>query len=226
MPKKEYDSFVTALINLKGMISNLKMLSHVIAFDAHSPLVYMTSATDMHDCFTIMNDRSIIEAADKFQYHIINTVDVVAFNKALKKSKTVSEIKDDKTIFFSTEGYEETLSIYPLPDYANLTKTYQKLFRDSALTKGCLNAVYDESTEWIALTEFDIDGMRNNELVISITSTDDTVYISKSLFGNIKKTLSISHTVIQKNESDIVVLFRQCEDGYTIYHVLRFLTDI
>lgn len=226
MAKKEYDSFVTALINLKGMVSNLKLLSHVIAFENNSQLVYMSPMNDMHDCFAIIKDPTLIAASEKFQWHILNTTEAVSFNKALKKTKTVSELKDDKTISFSTEGYDETLSLLPIDDYNSITKTYQKLFKDVDLTKECLRAIYGNSHNWVSLNSDDMEKLKNNALIVVSTEYGDNIYISKTLFGNIKKTHLIQYTVIQLNESDMVMLFRQCEDGYDIYHVFRFLRSV
>lgn len=226
MAKKPIDSFVHALVSIKSMISNLKLLSNVIAFDPTSNLIYMAPLNDMHDCFAIMHNSDLIDASKKFQFHIINTVEAVAFNKALKKTKTTCEIKDDKSLFFLTEGYEETLSMLSLSDYKDITKIYAKLFKDEALTKECLNAIYGQSHIWKDLSSDDMERIRNNELVITNSTSDDIIYISKSIFGNIKKTIGISHTVVQENEGDEVVLFKQSEDGYDIYHIIRFLTDM
>ena len=50
------------------------------------------------------------------------------------------------------------------------------------------------------------------------------MFISKSIFGNIKKTIDIEHTVLEADDSSEVIMFRQIEDGFEIYHLLRFLT--
>ena len=228
MAKKEIDSFVEALVNIKGIISNLKILSNVIAFDPNSGLIYMVPQSDMHDCFAVITDHNLLEFANKFTYHIINTVEAVAFNKALKKTKTTSEIKDDKSIYFETEGYEEKLTLQSLEDYKDITKQYRKLFKDVDLTKAALAADDPDNNnfEWISISENNLDRIKNNELVVETSVTGDPIYISKSLFGNIKKTNYIQHTVIQQNEDNIVVLFKQVEDGYNIYHLIRYLVEM
>lgn len=223
MAKAPVDSFVAALVEIKSMISNLKLLSNVIAFDPDSSLVYMSPQADIHDCFAVIGDLDMQAASKKFTYHIINTVEAVAFNKALKKTKTKSEINDDKSIKFTTEGYEESLTMIPIEDYRSITKTYRKLFKDEDLTKCALATISTQYENWDKISEEDFKKVKNNELVVIYSITGDPIYISKSLFGNIKKTEAIYHTVIQDNESDQVVLFKQVEDGYSIYHVLRFL---
>lgn len=223
MAKAPVDSFVAALVEIKSMISNLKLLSNVIAFDPDSSLVYMSPQADIHDCFAVIGDLDMQAASKKFTYHIINTVEAVAFNKALKKTKTKSEINDDKSIRFTTEGYEESLKMIPIDDYRSITKTYRKLFKDEDLTKCALATISTQYENWDKINEDDFKKVKNNELVVINSITGDPIYISKSLFGNIKKTESIYHTVIQDNESDQVVLFKQVEDGYSIYHVIRFL---
>lgn len=223
MAKTQVDSFVASLINIKSMISNLKMLSNIIAFDPDSSLVYMVPQADIHDCFAIIDDPDIMNSSKKFTYHIINTVEAVAFNKALKKTKTVSDIGDDKSINFTTEGYSESLSMIPIDDYKDVTKSYKKLFKDADLTKSALATISPNYEDWIRINDNEFNRIKNNELVIVESITGNQIYISKSLFGNIKKTEAIYHTVIQHNESDEVVLFKQIESGYSIYHVIRFL---
>lgn len=223
MSKTPVDSFVAALAMIKSMNSNLKLLSNVIAFDPDSPLVYMSPQADIHDCFAIITDLNMQAAANKFTYHIMNTVEAVAFNKALKKTKTKSEILDDKSIKFTTEGYEESLTMIPIDDYRSITKTYRKLFKDEDLTRRALATISTQYENWCRISDEDFKKVKNHELVVISSITGDPIYISRSLFGNIKKTEAIYHTVIQDNESDQVVLFKQVEDGYQIYHVIRFL---
>lgn len=223
MAKTQIDSFVAALIDIKSMISNLKLLSNVIAFDPDSNLVYMIPDGDIHDCFTVIDESDIAESSKKFTYHIINTVEAVAFNKALKKTKTTSEINVDKSISFETEGYSETLKLLPITDYRDVTKMYKKLFKDEELTKSALATISSNYEDWCKISEDDLDGIKNNNLVIIHSITGNPIYISKSLFGNVKKTEAIYHTVIQHNPNDEVVLFKQVESGYSIYHVIRFL---
>lgn len=226
MAKTQVDSFVAALIDIKSMISNLKLLSNIIAFDPDSSLVYMVPQADIHDCFTIIDDPDISESSKKFTYHIINTVEAVSFNKALKKTKTISDISDDKSIIFTTEGYNESLTMIPIIDYKDVTKSYKRLFKDADLTKSALSTISPNYEDWFKINDNDFNRLKNNELVIIESITGNQIYISKSLFGNIKKTEAIYHTVIQHNDSDEVVLFKQVESGYSIYHIIRFLNMI
>ena len=100
------------------------------------------------------------------------------------------------------------------------------LFKDVDLTKSALSTISPNYEDWFKINDDDFNRLKNNELVIIESITGNQIYISKSLFGNIKKTEAIYHTVIQHNDSDEVVLFKQVESGYSIYHIIRFLNMI
>ena len=221
MAKKEYDHFVTALIDMKSFISNMKLLTNVIAIDPEQNFVYMTPHNDSHDCFAVITNSDAYSASREFTYHIINTVEAVGFNKALKKSKSVSEILDNKNIRFTTEGYDEVLELRTLEDYTDITKRYRKLFKDEELTKKALAAIYDHGYKRIS--ELNMIDLKNGDLIIEKSENDNPMFISKSIFGNVKKTIGIEHTVLEADDSSEVVMFRQIEDGFEIYHLLRFL---
>lgn len=221
MAKKEYDHFVTALIDMKSFISNMKLLTNVIAIDPEQNFVYMTPHNDSHDCFAVITNSDAYSASREFTYHIINTVEAVGFNKALKKSKSVSEILDNKNIRFTTEGYDEVLELRILEDYTDITKRYRKLFKDEELTKKALAAIYDHGYKRIS--ELNMIDLKNGDLIIEKSENDNPMFISKSIFGNVKKTIGIEHTVLEADDSSEVVMFRQIEDGFEIYHLLRFL---
>lgn len=222
MAKKEYDSFVTALIGIKDMMSNLKMLADVVAFEPDCGIVYMYLQDSIQECYAVITDDDILKSADKFTYHLLNTVETVGFNKALKKTKTVSEIKDDGSIYFSTDGYETILSLPKLDDYHQFTSKYHRLFKDIDLTRECF-AITTDDINWVKISESNMDALKANHLICINTSNGTPMWISKGLFGNIKKTNEIYHMVIQESDYDEIVLFRQVENGYDIYHVLRFL---
>ncbi len=222
MAKKEYDHFVTALIDMKSFISNMKLLTSVIAIDPEQNFVYMTPHNDSHDCFAVITNSDTYSASREFTYHIINTVEAVGFNKALKKSKTVSEILDNKNIKFTTDGYDDVLELRSLEDYTDITKRYRKLFKDEKLTKKALAAIYDHGYKKISYPN--MVGLQNGDLIMEESSSGNTMFISKSIFGNIKKTIGIEHIVLEADDSSEVIMFRQIEDGFEIYHLLRFLT--
>ena len=226
MGKSKIDPKVSALIKIKSMISNMRIHSLVIAFDNISNLVYMTPNGEAGECFGIISDPELCLAAKEFHNHMINTPEAVGFNKALKKTMTKVEECEDKSFLFTTDGYTESLTMPYLEDYASITKNYSKLFKDKEITKECLNAVYGNSSEWIYVNEDDLNRLKNNELVILMSSTSDQIFVSKSIFGGLKKTKSLSHTVIQTEEDSELVLFRLEEDGYCIYKLIRYLTNL
>ena len=226
MGKSKIDPKVSALIKIKSMISNMRIYSLVVAFDNISNLVYMAPNGEAGECFGIISDTELCLAAKEFYNHMINTPEAVGFNKALKKTMTKVEECEDKSFLFTTDGYTESLTMPYLEDYASITKNYSKLFKDKEITKECLNAVYGNSSEWIYVNENDLNRLKNNELVILMSSTSDQIFVSKSIFGGLKKTKSLSHTVIQTEEDSELVLFRLEEDGYCIYKLIRYLTNL
>ena len=226
MGKSKINPKVSALVNLKSMISNMRIYSLVIAFDNISNLVYMAPNGEAGECFGIISDPELCLSVKEFHNHMINTPEAVGFNKALKKTMTKVEECEDKSFLFTTDGYTESLTMPYLEDYASITKNYSKLFKDKEITKECLNAVYGNSSEWIYVTEDDLNRLKNNELVILMSSTSDQIFVSKSIFGGLKKTKSLSHTVIQTEEDSELVLFRLEEDGYCIYKLIRYLTNL
>ena len=226
MGKSKINPKVSALVNLKSMISNMRIYSLVIAFDNISNLVYMTPNGEAGECFGIISDPELCLSVKEFHNHMINTPEAVGFNKALKKTMTKVEECKDKSFLFTTDGYTESLTMPYLEDYASITKNYSKLFKDKEITKECLNAVYGNSSEWIYVNEDDLNRLKNNELVILMSSTSDQIFVSKSIFGGLKKTKSLSHTVIQTEEDSELVLFRLEEDGYCIYKLIRYLTNL
>ena len=226
MAKVNVDTKVSALIKIKSMISNMRIYSLVIAFDNISNLVYMAPNGEAGECFGIISDPELCLSVKEFHNHMINTPEAVGFNKALKKTMTKVEECEDKSFLFTTDGYTESLTMPYLEDYASITKNYSKLFKDKEITKECLNAIYGNSSEWIYVTEDDLNRLKNNELVILMTSTSDQIFVSKSIFGGLKKTKSLSHTVIQTEEDSELVLFRLEEDGYCIYKLIRYLTNL
>ena len=226
MGKSKINPKVSALIKIKSMISNMRIYSLVIAFDNISNLVYMTPNGEAGECFGIISDPELCLSVKEFHNHMINTPEAVGFNKALKKTMTKVEECEDKSFLFTTDGYTESLTMPYLEDYASITKNYSKLFKDKEITKECLNAVYGNSSEWIYVNEDDLNRLKNNELVILMSSTSDQIFVSKSIFGGLKKTKSLSHTVIQTDEDSELVLFRLEEDGYCIYKLIRYLTNL
>ena len=226
MGKSKINPKVSALIKIKSMISNMRIYSLVIAFDNISNLVYMTPNGETGECFGIISDPELCLSVKEFHNHMINTPEAVGFNKALKKTMTKVEECEDKSFLFTTDGYTESLTMPYLEDYASITKNYSKLFKDKEITKECLNAVYGNSSEWIYVNENDLNRLKNNELVILMSSTSDQIFVSKSIFGGLKKTKSLSHTVIQTDEDSELVLFKLEEDGYCIYKLIRYLTNL
>ena len=226
MGKSKINPKVSALVNLKSMISNMRIYSLVIAFDNISNLVYMAPNGEAGECFGIISDPELCLSVKEFYNHMIITPEAVGFNKALKKTMTKVEECEDKSFLFTTDGYTESLTMPYLEDYTSITKNYSKLFKDKEITKECLNAVYGNSSEWIYVNEDDLNRLKNNELVILMSSTSDQIFVSKSIFGGLKKTKSLSHTVIQTEEDSELVLFRLEEDGYCIYKLIRYLTNL
>ena len=226
MGKSKINPKVSALIKIKSMISNMRIYSLVIAFDNISNLVYMTPNGEAGECFGIISDPELCLSVKEFHNHMIITPEAVGFNKALKKTMTKVEECEDKSFLFTTDGYTESLTMPYLEDYASITKNYSKLFKDKEITKECLNAIYGNSSEWIYVNEDDLNRLKNNELVILMSSTSDQIFVSKSIFGGLKKTKSLSHTVIQTDEDSELVLFRLEEDGYCIYKLIRYLTNL
>ena len=226
MAKVNVDPKVSALIKIKSMISNMRIYSLVIAFDNISNLVYMTPNGEAGECFGIISDPELCLSVKEFHNHMIITPEAVGFNKALKKTMTKVEECEDKSFLFTTDGYTESLTMPYLEDYASITKNYSKLFKDKEITKECLNAIYGNSSEWIYVNEDDLNRLKNNELVILMSSTSDQIFVSKSIFGGLKKTKTLSHTVIQTDEDSEIVLFRLEEDGYCIYKLIRYLTNL
>lgn len=218
MAKTEIDKRINALIDLKRLHSHLKSLSYIIAYDFNDNqenIVYMVPQDDMHDCFTILEDSDLISAAKIMKNRCINLVDITGFNKALKKTKTI--ISDNWE--FTTEGYNETLIIPEISDYRDITKQYRKLFKDKTLTNNVFN-----TNSWVTLGDQELEILQDGELLTIIVDTGGPILISKALFGNIKKTIGIHYSIVEINkDSDIVILFRQMEEGYSIYHLMRFL---
>ena len=226
MAKNEINPRISDLVTLKSMISNLKLQSNIIAFDPDSFLIYMTPNDDTGECFGIIYDPELIKASKSFYHYLINTPNVVAFNKALKKTKTQVVLNDDKSLSYKTDGYQDTLNISYLDDYTDITKMYSKLFKDKEITKNCIKAAYEENTNWMIINDHDFNRIKNNELVIINSITGDPIFISKSIFGGLKKTKSLSHPVVKSEEDNELVLFKLEEDGYCIYKLIRYLTNL
>ena len=226
MAKNEINPRISDLVTLKSMISNLKLQSNIIAFDPDSFLIYMTPNDGTGECFGIIYDPELIKASKSFYHYLINTPDVVAFNKALKKTKTQVELNNDKSLSYKTDGYQDTLNISYLDDYTDITKMYSKLFKDKEITKNSLDAIYNENIEWKVINDHEFDQLKNNELVIVNSITSDPIFISKSIFGGLKKTKSLSHTVIKTESDSEIVMFKLEEEGYYIYKLIRYLTNL
>ena len=227
MAKIQIDSKISGLITLKSMISNLKLHSNIIAFDPDSSLFYMTPNDETGECFGIIYDPELISASKEFYHYLFKTPDVVAFNKALKKTKTkVSLNQEDKSLQYETEGYQDTLSFTFLKDYSDITKMYTKLFKDKEITKQCISVAYSDTADWTYVSESNLEKLKNNELVVIYTNTGNPMFISKSIFGGLKKTKSLSHIIIQSDTDSDLVLFKQEEDGYNIYKLIRYLTNL
>ena len=227
MAKAQIDSKISGLITLKSMISNLKLHSNIIAFDPDSSLFYMTPNDETGECFGIIYDPELISASKEFYHYLFKTPDVVAFNKALKKTKTkVSLNQEDKSLQYETEGYQDTLSFPFLKDYSDITKMYTKLFKDKEITKQCISVAYSDTADWTYVSESNLEKLKNNELVVIYTNTGNPMFISKSIFGGLKKTKSLSHIIIRSDIDSDLVLFKQEEDGYNIYKLIRYLTNL
>lgn len=222
MAKREVDRMVASLLGIKDIVSSLKGSTEVIAVDPNLPIIYMYTHDSIQDSFIMITDDETKESAKTFSYHLINIVEAVAFNKALKKTKTVSDIKDDKSIYYSTEGYEVDLTLPQLSDYAQFTSKYHKLFKDSEFTQKCLNPDLSEYP-FISVSDSSMLRLYKNKLVCLNSNTGNQMYVSKGLFGNVKKTIGIEYKVIESNDYDEVVLFRQHEPTHIIYRVVRFL---
>ena len=100
MGKSKINPKVSALVNLKSMISNMRIYSLVIAFDNISNLVYMTPNGEVGECFGIISDTELCLASKEFHNYMINTPEAVGFNKALKKTMTKVEECEDKSLLF------------------------------------------------------------------------------------------------------------------------------
>ena len=229
MAKIQIDSKISSLITLKSLFSNLKLNTNIIAFDSDSGmsthLIYMVPSDNIGECFGILYDHELISASNEFHHRLINLVETVGFNKALKKTKTKVSIKDD-TIFFETDGYQDTLSLPFLKDYSDITKMYTKLFKDKEITKQCISVAYSDTADWTYVSESNLEKLKNNELVVIYTNTGNPMFISKSIFGGLKKAKSLSHIIIQSDIDSDLVLFKQEEDGYNIYKLIRYLTNL
>ena len=173
------------------------------------------------------NDPELISTSKEFYHYLFKTPDVVAFNKALKKTKTkVSLNQEDKSLQYETEGYQDTLSLPFLKDYSDITKMYTKLFKDKEITKQCISVAYSDTADWTYVSESNLEKLKNNELVVIYTNTGNPMFISKSIFGGLKKTKSLSHIIIQSDIDSDLVLFKQEEDDYNIYKLIRYLTNL
>lgn len=229
MAKVQVDPKISSLITLKSLFSNLKLNTNIIAFDSDSGLsshlIYMVPSDNIGECFGILYDLELISASNEFHHRLINLVETVGFNKALKKTKTKVSTKDD-TIFFETDGYQDTLSLPFLKDYSDITKMYTKLFKDKEITKQCISVAYSDTVDWTYVSESNLEKLKNNELVVIYTNTGNPMFISKSIFGGLKKTKSLSHIIIQSDIDSDLVLFKQEEDGYNIYKLIRYLTNL
>ena len=229
MAKVQVDPKISSLITLKSLFSNLKLNTNIIAFDSDSGmsthLIYMVPSDNIGECFGILYDPELISASNEFRHRLINLVETVGFNKALKKTKTKVSMKDD-TIFFETDGYQDTLSLPFLKDYSDITKMYTKLFKDKEITKHCISVAYSDTVDWTYVSESNLEKLKNNELVVIYTNTGNPMFISKSIFGGLKKTKSLSHIIIQSDIDSDLVLFKQEEDGYNIYKLIRYLTNL
>ena len=229
MAKVQVDPKISSLITLKSLFSNLKLNTNIIAFDSDSEmsthLIYMVPSDNIGECFGILYDPELISASNEFHHRLINLVETVGFNKALKKTKTKVSTKDD-TIFFETDGYQDTLSLPFLKDYSDITKMYKKLFKDKEITKNCISVAYSDTVDWTYVSESNLEKLKNNELVVIYTNTGNPMFISKSIFGGLKKTKSLSHIIIQSDIDSDLVLFKQEEDGYNIYKLIRYLTNL
>lgn len=222
MAKREVDRLVASLLGIKDIISSLKGSTEVIAVDPNSPIIYMYSHDSIQDSFIMITDDEVKELAKAFSFHLINVVEAVAFNKALKKTKTVSDIKDDNSIYYSTEGYDVDLTLPQLSDYTQFTSKYHKLFKELEFTQKCLNPELVRES-FIRISEASMNRLYRNKLVCLTTTTGNQIYVSKGLFGNVKKTIGIEYKVIEANDYDEVILFRQYESTHIIYRVVRFL---
>ena len=100
MGKSKINPKVSALVNLKSMISNMRIHSLVIAFDNISNLVYMTPNGEAGECFGIISDPELCLSVKEFHNHMINTPEAVGFNKALKKTMKKVEECVDKSFSF------------------------------------------------------------------------------------------------------------------------------
>ena len=227
MAKKPVNPYVEQLIAYAKMNSLLRQFTDVTVISSkpyeNREFVYMKPREDSPiDRFAVLRIPG-----DLFRGFIVNTVELGSFNKCLKKTMTECEQKSDRTLVFTTPGKGDDGgdAVFTLPyieDEGQVTAQYHKLFKDQAISTSALSAVLDDD-RWSTIDEHIIAELQNNQLIPVLLDNGEEAYITKALFGQMRKTGQIQYCTL-KNEGDTsVVMFRQWEEYGDIYHIARFV---
>lgn len=234
--KSEIDPRVKALVDSKQLITKIRSLSD--AFLIHGSTIFLKPDSDIHEEIITLNTIPMKEIGEIFNGYLFNAVEASAFNKALKKTKTVVEEIADQGLKFSTDGYEETLTLVHMADAKDLNALHHedqflrfyRFMKDEGLRKSVMEAISSISIPWVKVNYTDIDDIRENKVVQFFSPDGYLMCLSKSLLGSMRKTSQYSiyyHIIDNPDDDNFVTIFKEVDDcGFTVYHVVRYLKII
>lgn len=227
MAKKPINPYVEQLITYAKMSGLLRQFSDVTLmsskpYEQYEFIYMMPREESPIDRFAILR-----VPGDLFRGFLVNTVALGGFNKNLKKTMTTCEQKSDQTLLFITpeKGNDGGDAMFEMPfvgDENMVTSKYHKLFKDKALTAVALAAIFQDDG-WLTIEDDIVTELQNNQLVPILLENGEQAYITKALFGQMRKTGQIQYQTLNNEGDTSVVMFRQREEYGDIYHIARFV---
>lgn len=227
MAKKPINPYVEQLIPYAKMSGLLRQFSDVTLmsskpYEQYEFIYMMPREESPIDRFAILR-----VSGDLFRGFLVNTVALGGFNKNLKKTMTVCEQKSDRTLLFTTpekgeDGGDATFEMPFVEDETMVTSKYHKLFKDKPMTAIALASI-SQDDDWQTVDEEIVTELQNNQLVSILLENGEQAYITKALFGQMRKTGQIQYRTLSNEGDTSVVMFRQREEYGDIYHIARFV---
>ncbi|MCM1214051.1 MAG: hypothetical protein NC548_05975 [Lachnospiraceae bacterium] len=227
MAKKPVNPYIEQLIGYAKMNSLLRQFSDatIIApepFDGRE-FVYMAPREDTpFDRFALLSIP-----AELFRGYLVNTVELSAFNKYLKKTMTECEQNSDRSLIFKTpgkgvDGGDAACTLNYLGDIRQFTSKYHKLFKDQGMTAQAMQQIL-ATDNWRTIDDALIAEIQDNQLTPIELDNGEWAYVTKAIFGPMRKTGQIQYCTLRSEGDTSVVMFRQREEYGDIYHIMRFI---
>jgi len=227
MAKKPVNPYIEQLITYAKMNSLLRQFTDVSAiatepFEGRDFVYMLPREESPFDRFALLSIPG-----DLFRGYLVNTVELSAFNKYLKKTMTLCEQNSDRSLVFTTPGKGEDGGdmVYTMPfleDLRQITKGYHKFFKDPTITTLAMTQIVTDDG-WRTVDDATMAEILDNQLVPVELENGQEAYITKAIFGPMRKTGQIQYCTLKDEADTSIVMFRQNEEYGDIYHIMRFV---